>query len=291
MNWITAWDALSARIQGLLDSGSFFFQALHTSSEDPYSVRKKVLLIHAEQIFNNLNTFMSDYRSILPPEAYQCIERFLGSEPINSIDFRPPQQSQVRGIVQLALTALAAFRSEFSYLIADTQAIAWKTTERAFVHLQRSIEVDSEVKGKWRTAFDEGGERECEKLGSIHLLSHGIWAFKVDAIGGQTDLVMNEPLSTLSMIENVADCLVLTEWKLVREAQDLQAKIDEALRQAELYSSGALGGIELARYRYLIMVTREKTEMPQDNVRNMITYRHINIAVDPSTPSVVARNI
>lgn len=41
MNWQVEWNALSARIQGVLDAGSFFYTALHHSSEDALSVKKK----------------------------------------------------------------------------------------------------------------------------------------------------------------------------------------------------------------------------------------------------------
>jgi hypothetical protein len=289
MSWLSDWQALHSRIQGLLDAGTFFFRAMHTSSADDRSVKKKVLLKNAKKIFDDLNGFKTSYESILPTAAYDSLNRFLTDDDIRTLNFNPTE-TQARGNVQLALTSLVAFCSEFTYLIADTQAIARRITERAFIHLQRSIIVDSDIRSKWTTSFGSG-EPACEKFGSIHLLSHGVWAFKANAIGGQTDLILNESLPPLSIIESAADALVLTEWKKVNNDAELNDKIQEAQRQAAIYSAGVLGGIELANYRYLVMVSERMMEMPDNRLEGVVTYRHINIAVNPASPSVEARTV
>ena len=191
---------------------------------------------------------------------------------------------------------ISSHKRKKSKLLTPMQDLNLKTidwegdllSERAFVHLQRSIIVDDEIRKKWIIAYKEH-ETKCERLGALHLLLHGIWAFKVDAIGGKTDLVLNEPLSITTIVENTADALVLTEWKIVKAQDELQDKIKEAQKQAALYSSGVLGGIEIANYRYLVMVSEERMKMPDDQVKGIVTYRHINIAVNPDTPSVEAR--
>ena len=63
----------------------------------------------------------------------------------------------------------------------------------------------------------------------------------------------------------------------------------EAVRQAENYAHGPLAGNELRGYRYAIVVTEKQVEPPADELRDGVTYRHINIAVDPDTPSQAAR--
>jgi len=289
MSWLTDWRALDSRIQGLINAGTFFFKAQGHSSEDAKSVKKKVLLKGAENIIGELAKFLSDYNSILPVNASQSLERFLNDPDIKALDFTPSQDGMISANVQFALTSLSAFCSEFTYLLTDTQAIARRITERAFIHLQRTLMVDSEVQRKWKQAFEEHTEPTCEKLGAIHLLSHGIWAFKAAAIGGQTDLALNEPLPSLSMIESSADALVLTEWKLVKKEKELINKIKEAKKQTENYSKGVLGGIELANYRYLIMVSEKTMKMPDNLIDGIVTYRHINIAVNPAVPSVEAK--
>ncbi|RZB30533.1 MAG: hypothetical protein SRB1_02813 [Desulfobacteraceae bacterium Eth-SRB1] len=118
---------------------------------------------------------------------------------------------------------------------------------------------------------------------------HGVWAFKADATGGRTDLILNEPLPSASVIESSADALVLTEWKLVKSSNELHDKIKEAQKQAEIYNSDVLGGIEIRNYYYLVMVSERRMEMPEDTINSSTKYRHINIAVNPKSPSKEAR--
>lgn len=288
MNWQIEWQALSARIQGILDAGSFFYKALHHTSEDAQSVKKKVLLRNAEKIFQNLKEFYEKYQMGFPQSAVDCLNSFLNQQEFTSQDFFAPSRNSESANVQFSFTSLAAFQSEFNFIIADTQSIARRITERAFIHLQRCIVVDEDVRQKWITAFNDH-ETKCEKLGALHLLSHGVWAFKADATGGKTDLILSEPLPPESVIESTADTLVLTEWKLVKSSKDLHAKIQEAQKQAEIYCSDVLGGIEIRNYRYLVMVSEGRLIMPDDNIRDGATYRHINIAVNPGSPSQESR--
>ena len=287
MNWYHEWQALRARIQGLLDAGAFFYSALQHSSADDQSVRTRILLKNANILFSSLNDYLESYRSAFPEKALESLERFLSQTEIKGFNFNP-SRGQVRGHVQFALTSLAAFQSEFSYVISDTQAMALRITERAFVHLQRSIMVDDNSKEKWKNAFDTG-ETKCEKLGALHLLSHGIWAFKAHGEKGRTDLILNEPLTDLTLIEKTSTALVLTEWKVVKNQNELDRKMMEAFDQTKLYVTGVLGGIELSNYRYLVIVSEKSMKMPSDIIENNIIYRHINIPVNPDTPSVEAK--
>jgi hypothetical protein len=63
---------------------------------------------------------------------------------------------------------------------------------------------DSSIRQKWRNAFDEG-EVACEKLGGVHLLLHGIWAFKVHTPEERTDLVLQEPIRNLTEVGQTAE--------------------------------------------------------------------------------------
>lgn len=290
MNWHIEWHALSARIKGIIDAGSFFYIALHNSSEDSRSVKKKILIKEAEKIVINLKYFSSKYQSVLPTSAFECLSDFLGKPEIAEPTFFIPSRTWESGNVQFALTSLAAFQSEFNYIIADTQYVARRIIERAFIHLQRCIVVDDDVRNKWIMAFN-AHETKCEKLGALHLLHHGVWAFKADASGARTDLILSEPLPPATVIEGSADTLVLTEWKLIKSQSMLPSKIQEAHKQAEIYESDALGGIEIRNYRYLIMVSESRLEMPDDNIENGKTFRHINIAVNPGTPSTESKKI
>jgi hypothetical protein len=127
---------------------------------------------------------------------------------------------------------------------------------------------------------------------AVHLLSHGIWAFKVAGAGAATDLVYGEPLDTESMIiKRTTRALVLTERKRVTEPAQLHSKAAEAQRETDAYRSGILGDTELKGTRYVILVTKEDQEPPGEVIANGITHRHICIPVAPSVPSKLARRI
>jgi len=106
----------------------------------------------------------------------------------------------------------------------------------------------------------------------------------VSGAGASTDLVFGEPVDESSEDLTSADALVLTEWK---KAESGALKIAESARkQADLYSAGILGGLELREYRYIVLVSKKRIkEMPDDVSQGGVTYRHINIAVEPSVPS------
>lgn len=171
----------------------------------------------------------------------------------------------------------------FQLFDRETQTVA--TVERAFEHLQRCIVADDEFRGKWQRAFKR--ETKCEQLGAAHLLWHGIWAFKTDAKGERTDLVLGIPLddAQAQRVATTGTQLVLTEWKLVRNPGDIDGAIEQATIQAKRYAKGILAGIELRSTRFLVVVSQDHLTMPHDIDVGGVRYRHINIAVDPSTPS------
>ena len=78
---------------------------------------------------------------------------------------------------------------------------------------------------------------------------------------------------------------MLTEWKKAKDEKEAGRQFEQAGTQARRYAAGALGGTELAAYRYLVLVTRTHVPLPSDIVDRNVTYRHINIAVSPETPS------
>jgi hypothetical protein len=179
---------------------------------------------------------------------------------------------------------IGAVESEVNYHLLDHQELLRVRSERAFEHLQRSIVADPDLRTRWAKAFDSK-EPDCERLGAVHLLWHGIWAFKVDAVGGRTDLVFQEPIDDLSRVDRAADGLVLTEWKLARGAPEASQGFEEARKKAQRYASGALAGIELRSHRCAVVVTESRVNEPDDVRAGGIVYRHVNIAVAPKPPS------
>jgi hypothetical protein len=179
---------------------------------------------------------------------------------------------------------LGAFQTEMSFLLSDVQQAIRSRAERAFLHLRRSIVVDEQFRAKWQTAF-KNGEVACEKLGAVHLLLHGIFAFKVNAAGARTDLVFQEPAGSLIDEQGYVDGFVLTEWKKAISKEEAPQKFAEARSQAQCYAHGVLAGSELTAWRYVVVVSLQDVDVPQDVTDGEVVYRHINIALDPRPPS------
>ena len=287
MAWKPEWDALSIRITSLLDAGRFLADILKTNSSDMYN-GAGLLAGSASEIFRDLESFYERHSEPLPRSAAERLHDFTGTYRAH---FQAAAQGRDNAIqaAQFRLTALRVLQSEVSYLLADTEIVARSLVERAFIHLQRSIIADRTVQATWHAAFEDG-ETGCEKLGAAHLLLHGIWGFKANAEGERTDLILGQRLQIDSQVERASDALVLTEWKVVRAANELAGKAQEAFDQARRYSEGSLAGFELASRRYLVMVSGPRVETPSDRTHDLVTYQHINVAVEPTAPSVESRN-
>ncbi|MEW6388147.1 MAG: hypothetical protein AB1491_11585 [Thermodesulfobacteriota bacterium] len=278
MGWRTEWKAISDRIEGLLEAGRIFAQL---EGKDSFGALKKELLPHARIIYSLIMEYKKTYEQYIPEKVIGSIQRF---ENHHNVFTSQDSDLLDEGKLKMFLPCLASFRAEFNYLLSDIQAVAKRITERAFIHLQRLIIADNDIQKRWIEAFEKG-EPACEKLGAAHLLLHGIWAFKAQAKGEQTDLIMGEPIKDLSQVESAAEALVLTEWKKVSKPKELTAKAEEAFKQASIYGNSLLAGIELAGYRYLVFVSEGRLDLPSNRIENEITYRHINIPVKPSVPS------
>ncbi len=175
-----------------------------------------------------------------------------------------------------------------TFALSDVQAIIRARSERAFSHLRRLIVVDTTTREQWKAALNIG-EVAYEKLGAVHLLWHGMWAFKVDAKGERTDLVYQEAVSGGFEEQPFADGLVLTEWKVAKSDSEAARKFGEARDQAKCYAKGVLAGNVLRAFRYLIVVSPDAVPVPDDVEHEAVVYRHINIPVSPASPSQYSR--
>ncbi|CCD96593.1 conserved hypothetical protein [Bradyrhizobium sp. ORS 375] len=277
------WRSISARIHGLAKAASAHAGFLAASNRSPYGADKELQRQCAE-ILDIIEEFQRNYIGALPLVASRAID-----------SFRADTGQQIRQnsagdalLVRTILVKLIAFEAEFTYCLSDQMERVRSASELAFMHLQRLIVADEDYQKKWKDAYSHH-ETSCEKLGATHLLWHGIWAFKVDAVaGGKTDLVYQEPLQMGSVPVSLG--LVLTEWKRVTGSNADTAYV-EARAQAALYQGGVLGGLELNSHRYLVIVTERQIVPPADLVEGNVVYRHINIAVDPYSPSVAAKRM
>jgi hypothetical protein len=286
MSYVEQWNAIAARIRSLGRVAELYAQFMIVRNEDGFSVGR-ALVDQSRSILDTLKNFRQSFHATLPPDAKACLDRFINEREnvIRSEDWR------VGNDVKIGPVLLTAFEVEMSFLLSDTQEVIRARSERAFLHLQRLLAVDADFSDKWRAAFEEGGERHCEKLGAVHLLWHGIFAFKIAALGAGTDLVFPDEPIEASLAQRGIEGLVLTEWKVADEG-NAASRFQEARNQAQLYQQGPLVSSELTGYRYAIAVSLTnlaREAVPDDMVIGGVVYRHINIAIGPKDPSVQAR--
>jgi hypothetical protein len=280
MRWFDEWRALSARMDGLLRAATFFTGTLeNVGRHDHVGVIGKSLLPELEAVTRALETFRREHAAELPAEGRLALDDFLKTDWRAGLNIGQLQ----------ALAPMVVCRSRFEYAIRSSESNAISLVELSFQHLRRSILVDEQVRARWQTAFTRG-EPACERLGAVHLLGHGVWAFKVSGERAATDLVLAEPLERLKAdVERVARTVVLTEWKLVRDDDAVEQAALEARRQATTYASGVLGGLELRGTRYIVLVSHSEVQPPADHLEADIVYRHIALPVEPATPSKAAQ--
>jgi hypothetical protein len=249
MNWMDKWRAISTRILSLGEAGNFLIQAFQANEGDYGSVN--MILDELRGIGSELRLLYDQHKDQIPPNAAEYLRDRLDryDQLVNPLP-TAPSSGKIQSIAPVLM-----IRAHFEYLIRDTEVEGRNATELAFEHLRRSIVVNSKLRTEWEQAFKDREER-CEELGAIHLLSHGIWAFKVTGAGAATDLVYGEPLVPGSNpLRRTARALVLTEWKKVTDGTTVERQSEIARTQARLYSGGILGDVELKRTRYIVLVS------------------------------------
>lgn len=272
------WGAMIARARGLSE---VFFEFLRSHRPlDSYTVGD--LLGRAGRFRSDLKRLYDAGEPALSESAKHCIE---------DIYAQPWDPGDADLALRAAATHLRLFASEMEYHLRDLDHVWVSRIEQAFLHLNRLLVADLCVRRRWRAAFHIR-EPRCEKLGGAHLLSHGIWGFKVEAPGERTDLVLGTRIREPSVRERRAvDVLALTEWKLVRVGDRPADKFREARDQARSYSDGCLAGFELTSVRYCVTVglayAPDEADVLDDQGR--VTYRHVHVSIQRPTPSQLSR--
>lgn len=169
-------------------------------------------------------------------------------------------------------------------LLASPEPAWVERVELALLHLNRSLVVDARLREAWAEAWKRR-EEELERLGAVHLLSHGLFGFKASTSGSATDLILGSPLRTEESAA-AGSPLVLTEWKKVSPA-DVEGKMGSALRQLELYPAGVVAALALRRTRYAILVSeRALNDAPAEKILpDGARARVVNIVVAPEDTS------
>lgn len=284
MSAIDEWASIAARIRGFISACQL---AATLREREQAGADAHFLAQQCAEIAEMIRAFQG-VSDTLPRKGKVALDRF-ATQHANKIVFVDGHDSKRKDWnVRNAAVMFAAFEAEMSHALGDADARILGISERAFEHLKRSIAADEGVRTRWQTAFKKG-EPTCEALGAVHLLGLGIWAFKADGRTGRTDLVYQEPISGGELLARAVEGLVLTEWKLAKSTGELRAKTEEARSQTKLYAAGELGGIELRSSRFIVIVTEKAMRVPEDIDEGGITFRHINLPVDPDTPSKAAR--
>lgn len=279
--------AIAARISGIVDGARNYMSFNTAFAGDSYNTLAH-LVTQCRAVVADLKTFAADFETSLPAPALAALNRFFALRGVRGLitDDNPPHT------LKAALVLFPAIATEMTYILGDRQARLRILSERAFLHLKWSIAADTDeekttgLAARWQKAHATH-ETHCERLGALHLLQFGIYAFKADASKGRTDLMFAEPLN-LAEVARAAEGLVLTEWKRDKDAASVPKAFAAARKGADDYRDGPLAGLELAATRYLIVVTglqADPRDIPADEVVGGVLYRHINIAVTPRTTS------
>ncbi len=277
-----AWVAIAGRLEGIERTATIYAGFLGNSSSKAMPGADELIFTSCLSTWDAIKALRETFDGLLPENVDRAIQQF-GLQ--NEVDFTATRDGTDFIAKRVFVMKLMILAGEITHGMYDHSEQIRSTAELAFRHLQQLIVVDQDVRRKWQAALATGGETECEKLGGVHLLWHGIQAFKVHGDGGRTDLVFAEPIGAADTVG--IQGLVLTEWKK-GTTSNATARYAAAKRQAYLYSAGVLGGVELRRYRFLVLVSEKAIRPPSDVVEGAVTYRHINIAVDPDTPSKAA---
>lgn len=276
--WQEHWRRIVARIEGL----SSAVRIIIDSQQASYFGITGYFHEQWNDIFQEMKQFFATHAHSVPSPALACFEAFCQKRAavITAKD---------AGNAPSRLAYLVGLRAELDYLLADNDLRTKRIAERAFIHLQRTIVADEEVRKKWQTAFNKD-EESCERLGAAHLIHHALWAFKANATtGGRTDLILGSPPNDDESARKALDGLVLTEWKLVKKPAEAANIASIAVTQCELYTTGILAGFELTSTRYIVLVSDKALAVLPDTKGKTATYRHVNISVNPDVPSVAAK--
>ena len=288
MSWDIEWKSIENQIHEFDRLCTSYINTMGIKSTDVYDVVNQIIFPVCAKLIERIELYRNRYSPILSESALNSIGVVLKSfkdRLVRNTTSREP------AAVLFYKETLNRFSFDFNYHTNELDGSVFRKSERAFLHLQRSLAVNSEERERWENAFDHH-ETAVEALGAVHLLLHGIWAFKIDSGGQRTDLIFKEEFSDsyLGAIRLASEGLVLTEWKLVKDPKDTATKMDEAYKQANIYSSESLTELELRKYRYLVMVSLKKLpDLKPDFVEDGIRYRHINIAIEIESPSIRSR--
>src|SRR5262249_17806597 len=162
MSYPERWVALATKIKGLQQAGELYSRFQSYQMEDSYGAGK-FLREQCAVAVQALETFRSDFDATLPSEAKTRIDYFLRTSLARAAKDPSTEERGTRA----ALIGLAGIEAEITFILSGRQEQIRARSERALLHLQRTLAVDEEVSAKWKKAHDKN-EIACERRGSIH---------------------------------------------------------------------------------------------------------------------------
>jgi hypothetical protein len=136
--WMAEWTALAARISTLMEAGTFLVRTIASGENDNYGMSDELLRNAGEVVFR-ISQFRENIGPQLPTSARDCLDRFVTDceNRFGRSDRFPGQASGLPGL-QGVLTMLGSFRAEFSYLLAEIEAVGSRLVIRSLKHLQEA---------------------------------------------------------------------------------------------------------------------------------------------------------
>ncbi|MDP2316535.1 MAG: hypothetical protein Q8P41_26820 [Pseudomonadota bacterium] len=190
------WESVFGRARAVIEAVRF-----HLASHTSYYGTGNYLMTEVEKSRAEIRKIHE--RRALSPKVTSCIERRDGLEWVKP-------SNAPRDVAHVA-SLLAGYTAELEYHLRDHDTVWASQVERAFLHLNHTLFVDKCVRARWSRAFVQR-EEECEKLGALHLLSHGIWAFKAHGLRERTDLILGTRIVNPSTrARRAVDVLTRTE--------------------------------------------------------------------------------
>jgi hypothetical protein len=150
MTTTDSWIALAARIRGLVDASHLASQLLARNIDASAGLIE--LRKHATDILKELGIYAASLGTS-SPRVVSAIMRLVGTAMPMFNDLNQGPDSRLNNI-RSGLVMIAAGEAEIAYLLRDRQAAILSRSERAFIHLQRLILIDADVKQKWTDAFE-----------------------------------------------------------------------------------------------------------------------------------------
>jgi hypothetical protein len=269
MTWVSRWKNISGRILQLQEVSKAYFDSINSFGVDHYGIGGTSIIPAAKDLSLEIIDLKRSFTR-LPPKISALITKL-------EKNFSGHKFTGIPGVGG-AMVILGVFNAEMNFYLKDHEIVTKEKVRLAFHHLQRSLVADQELHRKWMLAFQES-DTLIERLGAVHLLSHGIWGFKVQERGERSDLVHQHPIK-IDDVEAIGAVLAMTEWTRVN-AENLTEKSRALQAKAKTYSGHDLPGTELRTERYLVLVSETPLTIPRPANDGEVEFVYINLALNP----------